>query len=304
VTDVLQPETAGVADERASFARLLADLRPRLHRYCARMTGSVIDGEDAVQEALTHAFEAFEGLAGLDNPEGWVFRIAHNAALDFLRRRARQRSVLSDEEVPTMADPSSPIDERIAVAANLRTFMRLPAAQRSCVILMDVLGYTLKDIEGITGSSLPAIKASLHRGRANLRELAVEPDHAPTPAIGPREHVLLAAYVDRFNARDFDAVRDMLAEDVRIEVVSRTTLKGKAEVAGTYLLNYASASDWRFVPSLVEGWPAMLACDPANPNAAPRYFVLLEWAGDSVVSARDFRHASYVIDGAEVVRLA
>ena len=81
---------------REAFDRLLAQLRPKLHRYCARMTGSVIDGEDLVQEALLKAIEALGETDALANPEAWVFRIAHNAALDFLRRRARQQAIRSD----------------------------------------------------------------------------------------------------------------------------------------------------------------------------------------------------------------
>ena len=66
----------------------LGELRPKLHRYCARMTGSVIDGEDVVQEAMVKAIEAFPKAGLIADPDGWLFRIAHNAALDFLRRRA------------------------------------------------------------------------------------------------------------------------------------------------------------------------------------------------------------------------
>src|SRR2546425_10878872 len=75
---------------RESFDRLLGELRPKLHRYCARMTGSVIDGEDVVQEALVKAIEAFPQAGSITHPEGWLFRIAHNAALGFFRPRARQ----------------------------------------------------------------------------------------------------------------------------------------------------------------------------------------------------------------------
>ena len=71
---------------REAFERLLGELRPKLHRYGARMTGSVIDGEDVVQEAILKALEAF-GEEQVANPEGWLFRITHNAALDHLRRR-------------------------------------------------------------------------------------------------------------------------------------------------------------------------------------------------------------------------
>src|SRR5262245_48952122 len=76
-------------DGRETFDRLLGELRPKLHRYCARMTGSVIDGEDVVQEALAKAIEAFPDAGTILHAESWLFRIAHNAALDFLRRRAR-----------------------------------------------------------------------------------------------------------------------------------------------------------------------------------------------------------------------
>src|SRR5580700_1740733 len=76
-------------DMRAEFRQLLAEARPKLHRYCARMTGSAVDGEDIVQDAMIKALDALPAVGVIDNPEGWVFRIAHNTALDFLRRRAR-----------------------------------------------------------------------------------------------------------------------------------------------------------------------------------------------------------------------
>ena len=77
----------------ASVEGLLAEMRPRLHRYCARMVGSVIDGEDVLQDALIKAVESFPSAGPIANPQGWLFRIAHNTALDFLRRRARQEEI-------------------------------------------------------------------------------------------------------------------------------------------------------------------------------------------------------------------
>ena len=70
----------------ADIDQLLARLRPKLHRYCARMVGSVIDGEDVLQDALIKAVKASASAGPIGNPEGWLFRIAHNTALDFLRR--------------------------------------------------------------------------------------------------------------------------------------------------------------------------------------------------------------------------
>ncbi|MFD1988155.1 sigma-70 family RNA polymerase sigma factor [Mesorhizobium newzealandense] len=283
---------------REPFDRLFGELRPKLHRYCARMTGSVIDGEDVLQEALAKAFEALPNAGPIGNPQGWLFRIAHNAALDFLRRRAREKA-FSDEDPDMIVDPANPTVDRQAAAAGLHTFMRLPVAQRSSVIMMDVLGYSLQEIGAMLDTSIPAIKAALHRGRGRLRQLADEPEDRPSPRLSASERLLLDAYIDRFNARDFDAVRDMLADEVRLELVARARLDGRKQV-GTYFHNYSRVQDWRFVPGFVEGRAAVLVCDPGDPTARPSYFVLLGWQEGRLAAIRDFRHARYVADSAEM----
>ena len=176
----------------------------------------------------------------------------------------------------------------------------LPVAQRSSVILMDVLGYSLRRNQQVMDTSIPAVKAALNRGRTRLRELAEEPEDLSAPALAEPERSLLAAYVDRFNARDFDAVRDMLADEVRLELVNRTHMNGKREV-GTYFHNYSDVDDWHFVPGLVDRRPALSFAILGDPAGAPAYFVLLQWVGDKLTNIRDFRHARYVIEGAEVV---
>jgi len=264
------------------------------------MTGSVIDGEDVVQDALVKVIEALPQTESIVYPEGWLFRIAHNAALDFLRRRARQNAARSDEDPDMVVDPISVVDDRLIAAVSLRTFMRLPVAQRSSVILMDVLGYSLDEVGGIMDASVPAVKAALHRGRARLRKLAQEPEDIPAPVLAEHERSLLAAYVERFNARDFDAIRDMLADEVRLELVSKIRMDGRSEVA-KYFHNYDRIEDWHLVPGLVDRRPAALVLDPGDPSARPVYFVLLEWAGDRVANIRDFRFARYVTEGAELI---
>ena len=278
--------------------RLLVAMRPRLHRYCARMVGSVIDGEDVLQDALIKAVEAFPAAGPIGNAEGWLFRIAHNTALDFLRRRSRREALHSSEEVDMMADELDAMTSRQIADASLRTFMRLAVAQRSSVILMDVLGCSLQEVCDIMDYSLPAVKAALYRGRTQLRQFASEPDDAPPLKLSDADHARLSAYVARFNARDFDAIRAMIADDVRCELVSRTRMNGKAEVS-RYFGNYAKVSDWHLVPGLVEGRAAILVFDPAAPGAGAKYFVLLNWQAGKVATIRDFRHAAYVIDGAE-----
>jgi RNA polymerase sigma-70 factor, ECF subfamily len=286
------------AQATEGIERLLVAMRPRLHRYCSRMVGSVIDGEDVLQDALIKAVEAFASAGGIGNAEGWLFRIAHNTALDFLRRRSRQEALHSGEEVDMMADQLDAVTSRQIANASLRTFMRLPVAQRSSVILMDVLGCSLQEVCEIMDYSLPAVKAALHRGRRQLREFAGEPDDAPQPKLSDADRARLNAYVAHFNARDFDAIRAMISDDVRLELVSKTRLNGKAEVS-RYFGNYSKVSDWHLVPGLVEGRPAILVFDPNEPGSRPKYFMLLDWSAGKVATIRDFRHARYVIDGAE-----
>ena len=252
----------------ASIDALLAASRPKLHRYCARMTGSVIDGEDVLQDALIKAMEAFAASSPIANPEGWLFRIAHNTALDFLRRRNRQAALQSVEEVDRMADQLDAVTSRQIAATSLRTFMRLPVGRRSSVILMDVLGCSLQEVCEIMDLSLPAAKAALHRGRTQLREIAEEPEDAPVPKLSDANRARLGAYVAHFNARDFDAIRDMLADEIRLELVNRTRMKGRKEVV-TYFSNYSSVSDWWLAPALIDGRPAVLVRASSDPSAPP-----------------------------------
>jgi RNA polymerase sigma-70 factor (ECF subfamily) len=286
------------SDAASGLNSLLARVRPKLHRYCARMTGSVIDGEDVLQDALIKAIESFAAAGPIGSPEGWLFRIAHNTALDFLRRRRRQDALQSAEELDMIADPTDAVINRETARASLRTFMRLPVAQRSSVILADVLGCSLNEVCDVMDFSLPAVKAALHRGRSRLRQLADEPDDRPLAKLSDADRDRLGAYVANFNARDFDAIRAMIADDVRLDLVNQTRMEGKAEVS-RYFGNYAKAGDWRLVVGLLEDRPAILVFDPNTPDAGPKYFMLLQWAGDKVGAIRDFRHAPYVTDGAD-----
>ncbi|WP_426421210.1 sigma-70 family RNA polymerase sigma factor [Bradyrhizobium genosp. A] len=285
-----------------SIQRLLADLRPRLHKYCARMVGSVIDGEDVVQEAMLRAVEAIAGKPEITEPERWLVRIAHNTAVDFLRRRTREaaRHDDRDEVLEMIADPVAAADRSQIAAASLRSFIRLPVAQRSSVVLMDVLGYSLQEIEEMTGMTIPAIKAALHRGRARLREISREPDDYVPPSLSEPDRARLATYTSRFNARDFAAVREMLAEEVRLEMVATARLNGRDQITETYFGNYGRRNDWRLAPGIVDDRPAVLVMNVAELSEKPAYFILLEWTGSLIGEIRDFSHARHVIDGAEI----
>ena len=291
--------------DRDDLTRLAAELRPRLHRYCARMVGSAFDGEDVVQEALAHAMEALprvgEMAERIENPEGWLLRIAHNAALDLLRRRKRSGLIDDGEAVMEIADRASEADARVAATARLGAFMALPTVQRSSVLLADVLGYSLAEIADLLNISLAAVKAALHRGREKLRDIAASFEDA-MPRLGAADRARLQAYADRFNARDFDALRDLLSEEVRLDLVNRLHLKGRKDVS-VYFTRYGDASDWRVTPGLADGRPVLLVSDPTIAVNGIAYVVFLDWSGEQIAAIRDFRYAPYVMDGVTVERI-
>lgn len=292
---------AGDIVERDALNRLMMEVRPRLHRYCARMVGSVFDGEDIVQEALAKAAEALPSAGTINKAERWLFTIAHNAALDALRRRKRQAEVPLDSDSPDLPDGAAEADSWVAAAASLATIMQLPVIQRSTVVLMDVLEYSLAETVEILGTTLPAVKAALHRGRVRLKALS-EAGESEQPALRAEEQTRLRSYADRFNARDFDALRNLLAEDVKLDLVNRLRLAGRKDVS-VYFGRYGESSDWKFAPGLAEGRPALLVSNPADTSEAVEYVVLLDWVNGRIRGIRDFRHAKYVTDGLTVTRL-
>jgi RNA polymerase sigma-70 factor (ECF subfamily) len=286
-------------DEHRAIVTLLEHLRPKLHRYCARMAGSAVDGEDIVQDVLLKALETLPGTQ-IDNIENWLFRVAHNTSIDFLRRRQREMAMQSEGELDMIADRSSSAADRIVAAAALKSFMYLPVPHRACTILMDVLGYSQQEIVDITGMTIPAVKAALHRGRARIRQLADAPDQDVSPQLSHTELSRLANYVEHFNGRNFDVLREMLAEDVRLDLVAKTRLDGRGQVS-RYFHNYSGLYDWHFVPGLVDRRPGLLVFDTNNPAPKPSYFVLLEWLGEQISFIRDFRNARYVAESAEMI---
>jgi RNA polymerase sigma-70 factor (ECF subfamily) len=286
-------------ESRRRFLELVADLRPELHRYCARMTGSVADGEDIVQETLARAYYLLPEMDEVPAFRPWLFRIAHNRALDHLRRyEARMGEPLEavqDSAADPALDPGDAIAHQQAVQAAVSRFVELAPAQRSCVILKDVLGHSLEEIGGLLELSLPAVKAALHRGRVRLRELAVtQPPEPPPQQTSPA----VARYVALFNARDWDGVRAMLAEDVQLDLVSRAQRAGRA--VGDYMSNYDRYHDWRLAPAWLEGREVIVVFR-APGDARPGYFIELYFERDKIRNIRDFRYVPYVMQDAVAV---
>jgi RNA polymerase sigma-70 factor (ECF subfamily) len=283
----------------AALEAALPSLRPELHRYCARMTGSVVDGEDVLQDALFNASRAVQRGVVVEDFRAWLFRIAHNTAQDLFR--SRKKELVMKEKFSRDAPIFDQMPMRSEMADNLRPFLDLTPKQRSTVILRDVLGYSAAEVADLTGSSVQSVKSALHRGRALLREHNPDEDRALAPL--PRsERDKLALYARCFNEHEFDGLRDILSSEVRLDLVSIEKREGKVGVGG-YYSNYQKRDDWIMAPGRVEGRPAILAFDRSDPSGPPRYFILLQFDGDNVLSIRDFRYAQYAMADAQWERL-
>ena len=278
------------------FEDCLTALRPRLHRYCARMTGSTVDGEDVLQDTLVKALHARAEGAGVDNLEGWLFRIAHNTSLDLLRRGSRNTVVPLTEDFE-----GAPMPETDIVAVSFQTFLRLPELQRCAVILKDVLGHSVDEIAGIAECTSAAAKSALQRGRVALRQLAQLPADTRLPLMPDAARQKMAVFVDLFRTGDFDTIRAMLADDVKLELVNRLKWEGRDKIA-PYFTRYAEETRWRFAFGAVEGRPAMLVFE-RGAIETPAYFVLVDWRNDKISAIRDFLFAPYAAEAMDWVRL-
>jgi RNA polymerase sigma factor (sigma-70 family) len=275
------------AAAREQFLAIVEGVRPELHRYCARLTGSVIEGEDIVQDTLAKAFYALSQSAELPPLRPWLFRIAHNTALDFLKSHGRAHTEPRAEldDVAGFDDKPDPAVVRAALAR----FLSLPVTQRSAVILKDVLGHSLEEAAETMGTTVMAVKAALVRGRGNL----VEEERAELQ-IARDTRETLDRYARLFNARDWDGVRTLIGDDCRLDLVSRSQRRGKA--VGMYFTNYAR-EDVQLRVVRLDAKLAFAAYVAGAPT--PTYFILLELEAGRVTSIRDFRYVPYIATEAE-----
>jgi RNA polymerase sigma factor (sigma-70 family) len=240
-------------DRRAELLALAGELRPDLHRYCARLMGSVIDGEDVVQDTLIRAFVALQDLEGAPTLRPWLFRIAHNRAFDLLRsqevRMAEPIDAARDVADPAQSDPLETLMRKEAVKTAASRFAELPVLQRSVVILKDVLDESLIEIATLLDLTVDAVKGHLARGRAHLREINA---HArPLPDVPPAS-TAVARYVALFKQRDWDGLRALLADGVKLHQSLHPLRVGRADV-GLFFTLYAKIDGVWLAPAWLEG---------------------------------------------------
>jgi RNA polymerase sigma-70 factor (ECF subfamily) len=303
--DSLPPESAAAGEligmlerGRSQFLALVEPVRADLHRYCARMTGSIADGEDVVQETLARAYYELSQLKELPPLRPWLFRIAHNRAIDHWRhesvRQAEPLDAAMDLADEAEREPDQVLARNQAVRAAISRFLELAPAQRGCVILKDLLDHSIDEIADELDLSVPAVKAALHRGRAALHRLSAA---APVPLSARDNSPAVLRYSTLFNARDWDGIRSLLADDVKLDLVSRRKAAGRREV-GAYFSNYDSVRDWHLSPAWLDGREVLAVRRDAR-SARPDYFIELSWRDGQLSSIRDFRYVPYIAREAE-----
>jgi len=287
------------ADRRAELLALAGELRPELHRYCSRLVGSVIEGEDVVQDTLAKAFIALDGLAEAPPLRAWLFRIAHNRALDVLRSKAIRAAepIEAAHHVVDQASPD-PLEELMrqeAVKTAVSRFAELPIPQRSVIILKDILDEPLAEIASLLDLTIDSVKAHLARGRARLREINAKASQLPE--VKPPS-AAVARYAALFNQRDWNGLRAMLADDVRLNQSTHPVRVGSADV-GMFFSIYAKIDGVWLAPAWLEG-REVIAVFESSLDTKPSYFMWLEWRANEITFIRDYKYVRYVMADAEL----
>jgi hypothetical protein len=164
------------------------------------------------------------------------------------------------------------------------------------VILKDVLDQSLEEIAAMLDLTINAVKAHLARGRARLKEINAR---APAKPVPRQPSPAVARYVDLFNQRDWDGLRSMLADDVRLIQSTHAPRVGAADV-GMFFGIYSRSAPVRLAPAWLDGREVIAVWEDAA-AVKPSYLMWLEWKDGRISFIRDYRYVRYVVDDADLV---
>lgn len=260
----------------AGFEAATSRYRKELLAHCYRMTGSVQDAEDVVQDTYLRAWRAFGRFEERSSVRTWLYRIATNACLTALQKRSR-RSLPSglwppspDPLAPPLPEPSGvrwlePVPDHLVIGetgdpadivtarhsvrlALVAAFQVLPPRQRAALVLCDVLSLSPAGAAEVLDVSVTALKSLLQRARVRLaREQFSDKDLAEPSDKAARR--VLDRYMAAFEKSDMAALERLLADDAALEMTGTTTwFSGKATCV-PYLSAFAIGSprDWQMV---------------------------------------------------------
>jgi RNA polymerase sigma-70 factor (ECF subfamily) len=275
-----------------AFLETVAGIRPRLHRYCARMTGSTFDGEDVVQEALFDAYRKLESYDESRPMAPWLFRIAHHRAIDYLRRRGVREEAERQAVVPEFVEFDVPSHGHVRHALE-RLVVHLPPMERACLLLKDVFDYSLEETADLVDSSVGGVKAALHRGRHKLSGMSDLP--STRPPVDEAAKRLAERYADGFNRRAWDELRGLIRADARIRVADR--FAGRV-TDSPYFQRYAEMPrPMRASAELVDGEIVVLIREEREGVWIPRSIVRLTSDADGAIATMaDYYHCAWLQD--------
>ncbi|CAN7645174.1 RNA polymerase sigma factor [Rhizobium leguminosarum] len=287
---------AGLFDTRyRAFLETVAAVRAQLHRYCARMTGSRLDGEDLVQETLFEAYTKIETLDDARRLKPWLFRIAHNRCIDFLRRRhtrERAESTYSDDIGVVAAEPAT-TDAHRAIE---RLVGHLPPKERACVLLKDVFDYSLEETAELVDSTVGGVKSALSRGRSKLAGLPAEPAGEASRPLDPDTARLLRRYVDLFNHHDWDGVRSLTSADARLRVAD--CFDGLLRDSPYFAEYERNPEPWTMALGAVDGEPVLLVLFQRGDRCQVAWPVRVHVAGGVIDRIEDYYACPWMLENA------
>jgi len=214
---------------RAAWHRyidFLAPFRPELYKYCRRLTGDVWDAEDLVQDTMVRGFAVMNHVhRTIDNPRGYLIRIATNLWLDAIRRRTSEARALGLESVEPRVDLDTKPDTLAVQDAASRLIRMLAPQERAAIVLKEVFDMSLDETAEMLATSVGAVKSALHRGRAVLDE--------SSDGRSSRRAIPSAALVDRFverlNASDLPGLLALMLDNATIDMPGNLVEVGRKE---------------------------------------------------------------------------
>jgi len=222
------------AGDNDAFDELTRPYRRELHVHCYRILGSVQDAEDLLQETLLSAWQGLDRFDGR-SLRAWLYRIATNRCLNYLRDTSRRPKVTNMPEFSgaTPSDepwwlepypdalmddvalaPEARYDARESIALSFVSgLQRLPTQQRAALVLRDVMGFSASDIAEMLDSTPASVNSALQRARSRVEQLVL-PDSVPR-ARSEHEARVVDQFVESFQRGDLEGVIALLSEDAK-----------------------------------------------------------------------------------------
>jgi len=299
------PDTATEVPELPTadeFPEVAQRYRRELLAHCYRMTGSVYEAEDLVQETYLRAWRSYDGFEGRSSVRTWLYRIATNVCLTNLEGKDRRPlptglgtadarpgdELVEDGEIPWLEpvpDTAVMVAERDSIRlAFVAALQHLPARQRAVLILRDVLRWKASEVAEALETSTAAVNSALQRAHAQLADKGLS-EETVSPDLSPEQKVMLDRYVDAFWRKDIDAIVDMLTREAVWEMPPFTGWYRGAETIGELIDTQCPGGehDMPMVATTANGQPAFgLYMRSRRGDFVPFHLQVLTLDGDRV----------------------